>query len=271
MLRKRKQDIKQPKITPSSRKTKVSKQVSKKVIEGKKIKIVAIKDKPTKKLKVSKLKAIIAPTIKVKEKNTSLKLKIKCTKKVKRKKRKIKRVELTCVLTGLKKKLNTVKVREMAVKLRFKDETDFINNFLSRTACTLLKQGYTENEIKQKFNFQSETVVSFDLIKKYIKAFNYKEKMLQRRKRKIVNDIIDLQNSSQKLVAEYNPIPLNFNNPEHIKYLTSGACIRPDIHLDGDYSCNLCPIFEHCACSRKFWNKKLEKQNAKSNKKIKRL
>ena len=95
--------------------------------------------------------------------------------------------------------------------------------------------------------------------------------MLQRRKRKIVNDIIDLQNSSQKLVAEYNPIPLNFNNPEHIKYLTSGACIRPDIHLDGDYSCNLCPIFEHCACSRKFWNKKLEKQNAKSNKKIKRL
>ena len=172
MLRKRKQDIKQPKITPSSRKTKVSKQVSKKVIEGKKIKIVAIKDKPTKKLKVSKLKAIIAPTIKVKEKNTSLKLKIKCTKKVKRKKRKIKRVELTCVLTGLKKKLNTVKVREMAVKLRFKDETDFINNFLSRTACTLLKQGYTENEIKQKFNFQSETVVSFDLIKKYIKASN---------------------------------------------------------------------------------------------------
>jgi hypothetical protein len=40
-------------------------------------------------------------------------------------------------------------------------------------------------------------------------------------------------------------------NKQICEEVTTGACWRPDIFLDNDNSCNLCPIKEHCACKLK--------------------
>ena len=193
-------------------------------------------------------------------------------KKIKSKlRKKFRRVEAVCLLTGITKRFSCKRAKILAAKLNFISVDIFKENFLSRDACTLLKQGFSEAEIKLKFNFKSDRVLTFDVIKKYIKSFNYKEKMMRKRKRKIVNDLIDLQNSDNKIVADYKPVPINFKDAEQVAYLTKDVCIRPDIHLNGNHSCNFCPHFELCICKRKYWNKKISKTDDKPNKKLKRL
>lgn len=38
---------------------------------------------------------------------------------------------------------------------------------------------------------------------------------------------------------------------EGIILVTSGACIRPDIYLNNDRSCDNCPYYEFCNCGIK--------------------
>ena len=74
---------------------------------------------------------------------------------------------------------------------------------------------------------------------------------------------------SGNIAAKYSPEKLKLTDANTVKQLTVGSCLRPDIHLNHDYSCNFCPHFQHCACSAKHWNKKLLKQNVKQNKRFK--
>ena len=258
---------KRTKTTTSKKKTIKSK--------SKKIKISAAPVPKKKKKIVPKisLKKKTIPKNKKKKIGKEVLNKTKTPKKIPKVKirKKFRRIEAICLLTGIKKRFVYKKAQLLAAKYNFTTVEIFKENFLSREACTLLKQGFSEDEIKQKFNFVNEKSLSFDIIKRYVKSFNYREKMLRKRKRKIVNDIIDIQNSNNKIVAEYNPVVLDLKNPEHVAYLTKDVCLRPDIHLDGDYSCNFCPHFELCACTRKHWNKKISKLNDKSNKKSKRI
>jgi hypothetical protein len=42
--------------------------------------------------------------------------------------------------------------------------------------------------------------------------------------------------------------------------LTKNMCIRPDIYLDNDRTCDYCSINEHCSCMlKKFADKKKSK------------
>jgi hypothetical protein len=43
---------------------------------------------------------------------------------------------------------------------------------------------------------------------------------------------------------------------EGIANLTASSCIRPDIYLDNDRTCNGCPYFNDCVCSIKRLDKK---------------
>jgi hypothetical protein len=38
---------------------------------------------------------------------------------------------------------------------------------------------------------------------------------------------------------------------EGIKMVTQNACIRPDIYLDNDRTCDYCMYYEDCACNLK--------------------
>jgi len=184
-------------------------------------------------------------------------------------KRKIRRRELTCLLTGKKRNVNYAKIKLLLARLRFENYEKLANNYICSEACTLLRQGYSEIQIRSKYKCSNTTIVTFDLIKRYIKSFDYKEKMLRRRKRRATTDLItDIQRSGT-IVAKYAPEKLKLSDANTLRQLTTGVCIRPDIHLNHDYSCNFCPHFQHCACSVKHWNKKLLKQNVKSNKKTK--
>lgn len=245
-----------------------NKKVTKKIVPKTKKVIISKKKVPKQILSKVKLipKKVSVQTVPL------VKKKIITPKKVKPKlRKKFRRVEAVCILTGVTKRFSYKRAKLIAAKLNFISVDIFKESFLSRDACTLLKQGFSEAEIKQKFNYTTDRVLSFDIIKRYIKAFNYKEKMMRKRKRKIVNDLIDLQNSDNKIVAEYKPVPINFKDAEQVAYLTKDVCIRPDIHLNGDHSCNFCPHFELCICKRKYWNKKISKTDDKPNKKSKRL
>ena len=55
----------------------------------------------------------------------------------------------------------------------------------------------------------------------------------------------------------YKPISINLvKDVEETKKLTNGTCLRPDIHLDNDYYCDKCYIFNNCVCSIKRLKKK---------------
>lgn len=63
----------------------------------------------------------------------------------------------------------------------------------------------------------------------------------------------ELNQAARSAVIDVNAVPVryNFNDPEHVRQLTEGACQRPDIYLDNDRACDGCSLYEHCACSAK--------------------
>jgi hypothetical protein len=46
------------------------------------------------------------------------------------------------------------------------------------------------------------------------------------------------------------------SNRDGISKVTDGSCIRPDIFLDNDRTCNGCPYLDDCICSIKRIDKK---------------
>ena len=230
-----------------------------------------VKTNPTKVVKTNPTKVVKTKPTKVTKTTPTKVVKTKPTKvtKTKPKKRKSKRVELVCILTGKKTLANNTKIKLLLVKYRFKDVEELQKNYISREACMLLKQGFIEAEIRQKFNCTNQNIISFEIIKRYIKQFDYREKMLRKRKRKHVKDLIESESSVKLKANVYEPVKMDLTRADHIQYVTKDVCIRPDIHLDNDYSCNFCPYYEHCLCGSKRWNNKISKQNVKQNKKLK--
>jgi hypothetical protein len=59
----------------------------------------------------------------------------------------------------------------------------------------------------------------------------------------------------------YNRIPIDFNKDlDELKKLTTDACLRPDLYLDYDNTCDGCQLFENCNCKiKKLSNKKRKK------------
>lgn len=48
-------------------------------------------------------------------------------------------------------------------------------------------------------------------------------------------------------------------NKEGISNLTKESCIRPDIYLNNDRTCDGCPYFDNCSCDIKRLTKKKTK------------
>ena len=70
--------------------------------------------------------------------------------------------------------------------------------------------------------------------------------------------ISNLLSVAKRFKFQYNRIKINLSKDvEDTKKLTKAACIRPDIYLDNNNSCNACHIYENCACSLKMFKKKL--------------
>jgi len=231
-------------------KTKKQSNVKLKIPVKSKIKTPLIKKtkEVKKKPPIKKKKVIAKPPIKKKIKKPVVKKKIK-------KKRKIRRILLVCLLTNKVKKINIKKAELLAKKLRFENIDLLVNNYISREACKMLRQGCSEAEIRLQYkNTENVKDIPFDVIKRYIKTFSSAEKMAQKRRRKIVKDVLESREcngASSALIAVYEPVALNLNNPGDVQYLTQDTCWRPDIYLDNDHSCNTCYLKDHCLCPLK--------------------
>lgn len=186
----------------------------------------------------------------------------------KRKKRKTQKITkekrpkpifLVCILTGKSKKYSHTSVLKLTKKYYFESIDELQNNFLSKEAIKFLKQGLSEEQICIQHK-QPIRKLNFRIIKKYIKTFKSEEHMFRKRKRKIIKQVVEEQNTSNnQRVSEpivYAPKPVDFKDAKSVEDLTSSACFRPDIYLNNDHYCNGCHIYELCACKSKRWSSK---------------
>ena len=235
-----------------------------------KIKKVPKKIKNVKKVPITKTPKKIKKVPKVKvPKPKARKIPLKRKKRKKKKKLRIAKVyyQLTCLLSNKTCRYSHERAVKLMHKLKFSTVEELCNNYISRDVCKLLKTGHTESEIRLKYNNQNVVEVPFAIIKKYIKTFFTSEQMLRRRRRKVVNDVINDKELINKSVrAEYAPVKVDLNKPECVADMTHNVCLRPDIFLNNDRFCNYCSFFENCACNLKKWNKKID---VKRNKRFK--
>ena len=235
-----------------------------------KIKKVPKKIKNVKKVPITKTPKKIKKVPKVKvPKPKARKIPLKRKKRKKKKKLRIAKVyyQLTCLLSNKTCRYSHERAVKLMHKLKFSTVEELCNNYISREVCKLLKTGYTESEIRLKYNNQNVVEVPFAIIKKYIKTFFTSEQMLRRRRRKVVNDVLNDKELINKSVrAEYAPVKVDLNKPECVADMTHNVCLRPDIFLNNDRFCNYCSFFENCACNLKKWNKKID---VKRNKRFK--
>jgi len=265
-----------PKSVKKVPKAKVLKKVPKsvkKVPKAKvpeKIKKVPKKIKTVKKVPITKTPKKIKKVPKVKvPKLKTRKIPLKKKKRKKKKKLRIAKVyyQLTCLLSNKTCRYSHERAVKLMHKLKFSTVEELCNNYISRDVCKLLKTGHTESEIRLKYNNQNVVDVPFAIIKKYIKTFFTSEQMLRRRRRKVVNDVInDKELINKSIRAEYAPVKVDLNKPECVADITHNVCLRPDIFLNNDRFCNYCSFFENCACNLKKWNKKID---VKRNKRFK--
>lgn len=82
----------------------------------------------------------------------------------------------------------------------------------------------------------------------------------KKRKKYVTSKSIHLENlleAAKDYKFGYKPKNIDLvKDKEEVRKLTNGTCLRPDIYLDNDYSCDGCYIFDNCVCSIKKLKKK---------------
>lgn len=86
------------------------------------------------------------------------------------------------------------------------------------------------------------------------------ESSAKKRKKYVTQKGIELTNlleSASNYKFTYKPESINLvKDVEETKKLTNGTCLRPDLYLDNDGTCDNCYIFNNCVCSIKKLKKK---------------
>ncbi len=251
--------VKKNKTTKTKKKSpnkKGVKKVVQKKTTPKKTKLVkkVPKTKPISKVKKApKVKKV--KEIKIKQPRAKKPPKVK---KVRIKKVKIKKIRsfmAECILTGSKTKILLFQANKQVRRFRFDTVEEYMENYISKEAQILLKKGFSELEIRQQFKCSNTKPVTFQVIRHYVKKIKSQKALENQKKRKVVEEF-EILRSAGKIECKYEPIKINFKNPEQVKKLTTGSCLRPDIYLNNRRSCEGCGFFEYCACEIKKLAKK---------------
>ena len=181
---------------------------------------------------------------------------VKRTKKTKKKSEKNSKTIVKCILTDEECTYSTAQLVKLIKRYKFDDIDTYIQYFICKNGINLLKQGYTEKQIREQYNCNNKTTVPFNILKHYVKKFKNRQKIEKLEKRKAIQKYMD-DNSGSCIVTQKKYQTVDFTNKEQVKKLTEGACWRPDIYLNNERACNGCYLFEHCACPIKKWNNKL--------------
>jgi hypothetical protein len=157
---------------------------------------------------------------------------------------------VTCILTGQTFKIRNARLEKEALKLKMASAGDYVMYYVCKEARVLLKEGYTESQIRAKYNCKDRTDLPIRILKCYAKKIKNRAAIIKREKRKVLNEYIN--NPDPK--ARYTLKPkteskfLDMSNPEHVKSLTEFSCARPHIYLDNGRNCNGCNIYKLCHC-----------------------
>jgi hypothetical protein len=181
------------------------------------------------------------------------KITVKSTKKkpVKVKAVKPPRVPLvTCILTGQTFKIRNARLEKEAFKLKISTTAQYVMYYVCKEARILLKEGYTETQIRAKYNCKDKTDLPIVILKCYAKKIKNRAAILKREKRKALNEYINNPDPKARYMLKPKTESkfLDMTNPDHVKSLTEFSCARPHIYLDNGRNCNGCNIYNLCHC-----------------------
>jgi len=186
------------------------------------------------------------------------KTKVKAVKKlpVKVKPKKVKAVKpprvplVTCILTGQTFKIRNARLEKEAFKLKIPTTAQYVMYYVCKEARILLKEGYTESQIRAKYNCKDKTDLPIVILKCYAKKIKNRAAIIKREKRKALNEYINNPDPKARYMLKPKTESkfLDMTNPDHVKSLTEFSCARPHIYLDNGRNCNGCNIYKHCCC-----------------------
>lgn len=155
---------------------------------------------------------------------------------------KIKSAVITCVVSGIEKRVSKNVIQKGINK--FGSLEAFKKHYIDREAKKLLKQRMKPEAVQQKLlpEGKSSFPINYDVLARL--------KLLKKSKK---------EDTVQTLVNfQYIPQPPRAYGSKraYIEDLTKGACLRPDIYLNSGRLCDDCMYSEFCICSVKRFSKK---------------
>ncbi len=155
---------------------------------------------------------------------------------------KIKSLILSCVVTGIDKRISKNVIQKGIIK--YGSLETFKKHYVGREAKKLLKQRMKPEAVQQKLLPKGKTAftIDYDVLARL--------KLLKKaKKEETVQDLINFQ---------YTPKPPRAygSRKAYIEDLTKGSCLRPDIYLNSGRVCDKCMYSEFCICRVKKFSKK---------------
>lgn len=175
-------------------------------------------------------------------------------------------VDVTCILSGKSEKVKQLQLAKQAGKLKFNTVEEYVKYYVSKECILLLRQGFTEKQVRDKFNYTDKTQIPFNILKLYVKKFKNRAKIEKLEKRKEVQEYIK-QKDGAYIVKPHVQKYIDLKNASQVAELTKSSCLRPDIYLDNDKACNGCYVYELCKCPVRKWNDKLDQSTSSRKKK----
>ena len=166
-------------------------------------------------------------------------------------------VDVTCILSGVSDKIKYLQLAKQASKLKFNSVEDYIKFYITKECVLLLRQGYTEKQIREKYKCVDKTQIPLNILKLYVKKFKNRAKIEKLEKRKEVQEYIK-QREGAYIVKPHTRNYIDLTNASQVAELTKSSCLRPDIYLNNNKACNGCYVYDLCKCQARKWNDKLD-------------
>jgi hypothetical protein len=155
---------------------------------------------------------------------------------------KVKSAIISCVVSGIEKRLSKNTIQKGINKFGSLDA--FKKHYVDREAKKMLKQRVKPEIVQRKllpkgktaFSINYEVLARLKLLKKT-------------KKEESVQELINFQYIPK-------PPPTYSSRRAYVEDLTKGACLRPDIYLNSGRVCDNCMYSEFCLCGAKKFSKK---------------
>lgn len=175
-------------------------------------------------------------------------------------------VDVVCILSGKEERVKQLQLTKQAGKLKFNTVDEYVKFYINKECILLLRQGFTEKQVRDKFNCTDKTQVPFNILRLYVKKFKNRAKIEKLERRKEVQEYIEQKDGSY-IVKPRARNYIDLTNASQVAELTKSSCLRPDIYLNNNKACNGCYVYELCKCAARKWNDKLEKDSSVKKKK----